>query len=321
MLMEAMRLSLLDHEEHQRKEAEEKKKQEAAAAAGASAPSENISESQASGPEPSTSEPLASLQVSNDQLSSTSSLQRLPNPSPSKDNNGNSKESLDKGRRSWSISRSRTPPPPNPVSNIPQSEENQAAWRNRTTGPPAFSTLSAALTSTSTATAFLGTSRSATPEPTLNQGPSASSSAAVPLPDMVHPIPTITVQVNNDTRSGRLTPVAGASRVSAGDAGVSALSSDPEVASNSCQSAGASGSASIDIARAASPRSSITSLESDSESGVGIGLAAYGHLASSPESTLSHEPLLYSSNSVTNIDDSPTKDRAVTATNLEEISR
>jgi hypothetical protein len=50
-------------------------------------------------------------------------------------------------------------------------EENQTLWRNRTEGPRPFSTLSAALTATSTAAAVLGrvdrssSSRSLTPEP------------------------------------------------------------------------------------------------------------------------------------------------------------
>ncbi|KAF9566269.1 hypothetical protein CPC08DRAFT_758962 [Agrocybe pediades] len=315
MLMEAMRLSLLDHEEHQRKEAEEKKKREAeaAAAAGVSLPSEGGPDSQGTASGPSTSGNSDSLRVSTDHSSSTSSTQRSPSPSSSKQSNVNSHESLGTGRRSWSLSRSRTPPATDSPATIPPSQEGQASWHNRSTSPPAFSTLRAALTTTSTAAAILSSSMPATSDPPTAQESLPSSSVTPPL-ESATSIPSITVQ-DNDTRPGRLTPVAGAPPSSTENA--STLPSDPELSSQSGTSPNA-----VDLARTISPESSITSLESDSESGAGIGLTSYGHLASSPESTLSHEPLLYSSGPAANVDASPTKDRTSAATHtLEEVSR
>jgi hypothetical protein len=182
MLMEAMRLSLLDHEEQQRKEAEERKKREAAAAATLVAASAGGESSAGSSPGDTSSTTEAAPDASSHEMqsslptSSSSSLSTLPpshgnSPRPSSGHRSN--DALAPGRRSWSISRRRTPPPPpsNLVPNLPVSEENQTAWRNRTEGPRPFSTLSAALTATSTAAAVLGrvdrssSSRSLTPEP------------------------------------------------------------------------------------------------------------------------------------------------------------
>ncbi|KAF6764724.1 zf-C3HC4 type zinc finger protein [Ephemerocybe angulata] len=91
MLMEAMRLSLIDHEEHQRKEAEEKrKKEEADRAAGGQGTS-----SQADGTSSSTAPALPSTSSS------------IP------------ASSLAPGQRSQSASRSRTPPAGNNISRSP----------------------------------------------------------------------------------------------------------------------------------------------------------------------------------------------------------
>lgn len=271
MLMEAMRLSLLDHEEHQRKEAEEKKKQQSTAASGgetgtSSTEAVGLSETQSRpGPGPSTLDTRSSLQASSSSIiSSSPSSNRSVSPAPKHAKVG-SQDSLAPGRKSWSISRSRTPPPPaNPVSNLPVSEENQAAWRNRTTGPPAFSTLSAALTSTSTAAAFLGaassneqrSSRSVTPEP---------GSAIPVMPLAESSIPTITV-VNNDT-----------------DVGVSSSSSRPSTAipSNDPHLPWDASEAN-DVTQVSSAISTIATSE-DPESATGIGFGSYGDLPSSSE--------------------------------------
>ena len=103
-----MRLSLLDHEEHQRKEAEEKKKQEAAATAAAMIQGSNGP----AGPGPSTLEGRQSLFGTSSSLSSASSISRSASPSIPTHTKVGSQDSLTPNTRSWSISRSRTPPPP-----------------------------------------------------------------------------------------------------------------------------------------------------------------------------------------------------------------
>lgn len=83
MLMEAMRLSLIDHEEQQRKEAEEKKKEEAERAAGGQGSSTSTDDATAS---VSTSSPIP-ISGSNSLApgapnSQTASRNRTPEPSP-----------------------------------------------------------------------------------------------------------------------------------------------------------------------------------------------------------------------------------------------
>ena len=106
-----MRLSLLDHEEHQRKEAEEKKKQEAAATATAAAGMIQGSDGPA-GPGPSTLEGRQSLFDTSSSLSSASSISRSTSPSIPTHTKVGSQDSLTPNTRPWSISRCRTPPPP-----------------------------------------------------------------------------------------------------------------------------------------------------------------------------------------------------------------
>ncbi|CAA7265393.1 unnamed protein product [Cyclocybe aegerita] len=341
MLMEAMRLSLLDHEEYQRKEAEEKKKREAAEAAAAAGegsdrapavPAEaECTDHSAPGPGPSTLEARATLHPSSSSNLSTppSSHSRSPSPAAQRHNKVDSQDSLSPGRKSWSFSRSRTPPPPpNPVPNLPLSEDNQAAWRNRSAGPPAFSTLSAALTSTSTAAAVLGTaergsSRSVTPEPVPASSTTSSSTSAAPpaaagaqnTADV--PIPTITV-VNNDPRNGgRATPggvAQPASSQSSEDSADSSLSSPPLPPLPT------------ELARWAAPGSSEASgaLVTSSGSGEQSGQTGYGQFPSSPESSPElvdlHEHLLAHSDSgsSTKVDDDG---RAGAATYVPEMTR
>lgn len=107
-----MRLSLLDHEEHQRKEAEEKKKQEAAATATAAAAGMIQGRDGPAGPGPSTLEGRQSLFGTSSSLSSASSISRSASPSIPTHTKVGSQDSLTPNTRPWSISRCRTPPPP-----------------------------------------------------------------------------------------------------------------------------------------------------------------------------------------------------------------
>lgn len=302
---------MLDHEEHQRKEAEEKKKQQSTAASSgetgtSSTEAVGLSETQSRpGPGPSTLDTRSSLQASSSSIiSSSPSSNRSVSPAPKHAKVG-SQDSLAPGRKPWSISRSRTPPPPaNPVPNLPVSEENQAAWRNRTTGPPAFSTLSAALTSTSTAAAFLGaassneqrSSRSVTPEP----------GSAIPVIQLDESsIPTITV-VNNDTDMGTSS--------SSSHPPVAIPSDDPHLSSDA---SGVTG-----VIQASSARSTTATLE-DSESGAGIGFGSYGHLPSSPESSMDMlcDHSMGSLDSITKVDGQVDNGAAAISTGPDEHSR
>ncbi|KAG6888488.1 hypothetical protein C0995_007914 [Termitomyces sp. Mi166 len=139
MIMEAMRLSMIDHEEHQRKEAEEKRKQEAAVAA-ATAESAAISTST---PGPSTLDPFSPNSTSFSSSPSTST----PTKSISTPLQG---DSLDVNRNlsSTSIGRSHTPPLPGLASSSSQ---------RRSPSPAPYSTLNAALSTVSTASIILGT--------------------------------------------------------------------------------------------------------------------------------------------------------------------
>ncbi|KAF8061538.1 hypothetical protein FPV67DRAFT_1704101 [Lyophyllum atratum] len=150
MLMEAMRLSMIDHEEHQRKEADEKKKQEAAAQSEADAHSTSVSGPSTSTaptenpisipPSPSASTPVSSSPVSPSQVQSRDSLTVKRNSLLS------------------SLSRSRTPPPPNAsTSSGRMSESSSTSW-HRSPSPAPYSTLSAAISAASTASAVMGSS-------------------------------------------------------------------------------------------------------------------------------------------------------------------
>lgn len=261
--MEAMRLSLLDHEEHQRKEAEEKKKQETATvASGEGSPSTEGATTSAA-PDPSLHGP-SSLETHSSGPSSSNLIPSSSSTNPSSQK-AHSQDSLNPGRKSWSLSRSRTPPPPpaNPASNIPISEENQAAWRDRTVTPPAFSTLSAALTSTSTAPAFLGSapaSRSITPEPRA-AGTLSNAAGNVNIPS---------------------TSLSGPSRDTRAQASTSSTSTGSFLSSSSSFYTGAT----TVIPSERSDLSSVTSIESG-ESGAGFGLASYNPLHSTPASRAS----------------------------------
>ncbi|TFK64085.1 hypothetical protein BDN72DRAFT_287276 [Pluteus cervinus] len=132
MIMEAMRLSLIEHEDQQRKEADEKKK----SAASQAAPESPISEQDTPGPGPSTLEARASHELSS--LSSMTSLSPLPIPrssgSPIPPESGGS------SRNSPTPSSSYAPTQITPSSNIGfalsgAAETARAILRSTSTGP------------------------------------------------------------------------------------------------------------------------------------------------------------------------------------------
>lgn len=129
-----MRLSLLDHEEHQRKEAEEKRKQEAVATATAAAGMIQGGDGPA-GPGPSTLDSRRSLldTSSSSNLSSASSISRSGSPSIPTHTKVGSQDSLTPSKKSWSFSRCRTPPPPSSNAGPPASSSTSAALLAATT--------------------------------------------------------------------------------------------------------------------------------------------------------------------------------------------
>ena len=149
MLMEAMRLSMLEHDEQQRKEAEEKRKRQAA-------------------------EDSVALQASVGESNSSGGV------GPSSSQRGRTSPIRQPGKKSRSTSRSRTPPSPsNPV--LPLSSETHGAWRSRTEGTRQFSTLRAALPTTSTAAAVLGASpRSDVLSPPTTDASASKLSSSIP---------------------------------------------------------------------------------------------------------------------------------------------
>lgn len=301
--MEAMRLSLLDHEEHQRKEAEEKKKAAAAAAAaggeGGSSGEVDPKSQSASSPGPSSLETSSTLQPSGSTTisPSVSSLSRSGSPSPRQPALG-SQESFASGRRSWSISRSRTPPPPpNPIPNVPLSEENHAAWLNRPGGAPPFSTLNAALTSTSTAAAFLGaaplpnesrsanvTAQSSVPSTSASDGNSVGSSIPKIMVDSKD-IPMASESIRDTHQPPAL------DEHSLSSAASPSLPDVPQESESSTIGGGR--------AVSSSPISSVATPESE----LGTGTETYGFLPSSPESDILHEPLLRLPHPTADLDD------------------
>ncbi|KIY51065.1 hypothetical protein FISHEDRAFT_71360 [Fistulina hepatica ATCC 64428] len=155
MVMEAMRLSLLEHEEQQRKEkeAEEKKKREEAK--GGNMPSsEGESSNAASVPGPSTVEA---------QLSSAPEASAAEAPGPSSLSVISISPSSSPNTRSSSSSHRHKSNPPT---------------LNSVANPPAFSTLSAALSTASTASAVLHSSQRSLPA--VEKSGAATSSTSDP---------------------------------------------------------------------------------------------------------------------------------------------
>jgi len=132
-----MRLSMIDHEEHQRKEAENKKKE-----AAAQARSEGEASSEGRSPGTAASSGLTSLSSSPSVATSFSSSPLATRNSP-----GSQRSSV-----LPPISPSRTPPPPSRTS-APMSDFTSR--RHRTPSPTPYSTLNAATSPANTASAFL----------------------------------------------------------------------------------------------------------------------------------------------------------------------
>lgn len=153
-----MRLSLLDHEEHQRKEAEEKKKKAAAETSSDAGPS--------------TAEPSASIPSPALEARSSSSPNHSRHPS-----NGN-RDLLS----SVTASRSRSPSPPGNSASI----QGSSTWLRRASNPPPFSTLSAALSAATTASAVIA-------------GPAASHDNSAPANIKPSSSPTYETQPSAET--------------------------------------------------------------------------------------------------------------------------
>jgi hypothetical protein len=230
MIMEAMRLSLIDHEEQQRKEAEEKKKKAIEASNGTAT---EDSASAGPGPGPSTLEARSNPPAT---------ALNLPSPSPSG-------SSLSVNRNP---SRSRSPSP-NPLQAL---KDTASGWRRRTSSPPPFTTLSAALSTVSTASAVINGSG---PEPSSPSAPPTQSDTPAETSggDGDNTIPTITV-------------------AGSGPPNESTASEEME----------------IPVRPPSNHQESFTSMLSTSSS-VG-GVDAYDNLPSSPDSFAAHEPLLVS---------------------------
>ncbi|KAJ6513851.1 hypothetical protein C8R47DRAFT_1092091 [Mycena vitilis] len=249
MIMEAMRLSLIDHEEQQRKEAEEKKKNGEASNATTTA---EEPASAGPGPGPSTLEARAA--------NAPASALNLPPPSPT-GSTPHSPSSLSVNRNP---SRSRSPSP-NPLQAL---KDTANGWRRRTSSPPPFTTLSAALSTVSTASAVIqGAGGEAVPLAPATQGdtPSAQPEAHADTPPS-HPsdsggdnvVPTITIADSGTPKESTAT-------------------------GNGEESA---------VRPTSNHQESFTSILSTSSSVDGID--AYDNLPSSPDSFPAHEPLLAS---------------------------
>ncbi|KAJ7582820.1 hypothetical protein C8J56DRAFT_791635 [Mycena floridula] len=163
MMMEAMRLSLLDHEEQQKKQAEEKKKNAANQTGSVAGPSSAAATSSAVSSSSPATPSSAPTHQSKDSLSAKSNFfTRSRSPSPGASETGHGSQS--------------------------------DTWLRRSSNPPPFSTLSAALSATSTATALLA-------------GASASSEPSTPSSNETAPIPTITVGSSSEPQSRPILPL------------------------------------------------------------------------------------------------------------------
>ncbi|KAJ7172657.1 hypothetical protein C8R46DRAFT_1086775 [Mycena filopes] len=242
MIMEAMRLSLIDHEEQQRKEAEEKKKK-GEASTSAAAPAEE-SASAGPGPGPSTLEARAANPPASPNALSLPSPTSSETPRLSVSRNG---------------SRSRSPSP-NPLQAL---KDTASGWRKRPSSPPPFSTLSAALSTVSTASAVINGS-----------GVETSSASSAPPAQ-----PTQLAQPATPTQP------------SGGD-GDNAIPTITVAGSSTPNEFSAASEAAIQIPARPSPnhQESFASMFSTNSSVAGVD--AYDNLPSSPDSFATREPLL-----------------------------
>ncbi|KAF5386799.1 hypothetical protein D9615_001856 [Tricholomella constricta] len=195
MLMEAMRLSMIDHEEHQRKEAEEKRKQEEAAAAAVGQSEADAASTSTPTPGPSTLEPPTGHLIS---LSSSPSPSTPVSSSPVPISQIKPRDSLSVKRNSLlsSISRSRTPPSPSSGS-LRNSESSSSSW-HRSPSPAPYSTLSAAMSAASTASAILGSSPSTGTCGTFANGEATSVPSISPATSVPSSIPSSSSNAINE---------------------------------------------------------------------------------------------------------------------------
>lgn len=183
MLMEAMRLSMIDHEEHQRKEAEEKKKQEAAATAGL-LDVDSASANAVAGP--STLEPPTGHLIS---LSPSPASSSPISSSPVPVSQVRPRDSFTSKRNSLlaSLSRSRTPPLTN---SPPRNGESSLTPWHRSPSPAPYSTLTAAMSAASTASAVLGNSPAASVTGLVGETSSSLSIPNTNHDDDISPLPS-----------------------------------------------------------------------------------------------------------------------------------
>jgi hypothetical protein len=175
MIMEAMRLSLVEHEEHQRREAENREQNDAETTPTSDTdalPATGGSDSH-SGSRPPTPAPLPTLAPPIAPIP-TSSIQ--PFGTILRDHSGsnfNAEGITPKNRSLTPISavRNRTPSPIHPLS------ESSSNWRRRSSSPRTFSTIAAAMSATSTATAILANKDTVMPGDDNASPPSGRSSA------------------------------------------------------------------------------------------------------------------------------------------------
>jgi hypothetical protein len=163
--MEAMRLSLVEHEEQQRREAANKEQSSSSEPDTARAPGDTAMPtalSSSAAQSTAISEPRSGSHTPTPTPSALS-----PSPAPSFEQSStvaqgrpsSSTESTFTGHRPVTPttgSRKRTPSPPNPHSsgNL-QIPSQSSGWGRRSPSPHSFSTIAAAISATSTATAFL----------------------------------------------------------------------------------------------------------------------------------------------------------------------
>jgi hypothetical protein len=144
-----MRLSLLEHEDQLRREADAPK--DGTASVGPARPSSLVVPVPAG---PSNSSTHGS--ISNDPtpcssapVSVTTSVSPSPSPGPSHEVLGRHEHDAE---QSWQSS---ARPHPNPIATLQGMNDTSAVWRRRTSSPPPFTTLSAAMGAAATATAVL----------------------------------------------------------------------------------------------------------------------------------------------------------------------
>ncbi|KXN82560.1 Protein sip-5 [Leucoagaricus sp. SymC.cos] len=267
MLMEAMRLSLIEHEEQQRKEAEEKRKQAAAAAAAAAAAGNfnggNSPSGPTSGPQTTggTESSTSAAAPSNLSIPSSSQASLAPvSASPASRQSNESSETEQRKSRSHSRSRS-SPPPSNHETNT---ESSAASWNHRTPNPPPFSALNAALVSASTATAILGSSPPRQSQETGSTDNNTSSRAEVPSIIVVHD--------DNAQQDLSNTPPASTNHTE----------ERPPLPPKPTPTR----------ASVASVKTSTSSIDDSANHHHDLDDSHYGHLPSSPDSEVVHEPLL-----------------------------